>query len=139
MGDREVDQQLVERAQRGIQAGAVLAIAELQAASIAPADMPEILPAMVSQIQANQSEMAAIDAQTEAKVHALAVQLGYDGTLTVGAGSLNSVTGDSTRAPTWPIHSWTPCPTPTMCRPGKSRSTLASSIAVRATLRSGTG
>ena len=41
--------------------------------------------------------------------------------------------------PTWPIQSCTPCPMPGSRRPGKSRCSVASSIASRATLRSGTG
>jgi hypothetical protein len=53
--------------------------------------------------------------------------------------SRSSVTGDSTRAPTWPIQSCTPCPTPTTRRPGNMRSRVATSIAVSATLRSGIG
>jgi len=53
--------------------------------------------------------------------------------------SRSSVIGDSARAPAWPIQSSTPCPTPATSRPGNSRLTVASSIAVSATLRSGTG
>ena len=50
-----------------------------------------------------------------------------------------SVSGDATRAPTCAIHGSTPWPTPGMSRPGKRRSTVAISIAVSATLRSGIG
>ena len=53
--------------------------------------------------------------------------------------SRSSVIGDSTRAPTWAIQSWTPCPMPRFSRPGNSRNSVAVSIAVIATLRSGTG
>ncbi len=47
--------------------------------------------------------------------------------------------GEPTRAPTWPIQDCTPCPTPTLTRPGNNRCIVAISIAVRATFRNGTG
>ena len=50
-----------------------------------------------------------------------------------------SVSGDDARAPTWPIHSCTPCPTAGRNRPPCIRSSVAISIAVAATLRSGHG
>ena len=53
--------------------------------------------------------------------------------------SRSSVMGDSTLAPTWPIQSSTPCPMPAVSRPGNSRASVAISMAVSATLRSGTG
>ena len=53
--------------------------------------------------------------------------------------SRSSVRGDSARAPTWLIQSSTPWPTPAVTRPGNSRAIVASSMAVSATLRSGTG
>ena len=53
--------------------------------------------------------------------------------------SRSNVTGDSGRAPTWPIQSCTPWPTPTVRRPGNSRCSVAVSIAVSATFLSGTG
>lgn len=46
-----------------------------------PADMPEILPAVVTRIEAAQDALVVQDAA----VQALAVQLGYEGALTVGA------------------------------------------------------
>jgi hypothetical protein len=52
---------------------------------------------------------------------------------------VSKVTGDSARAPTWPIQPCTPWPTPIVIRPGNRRCNVAASIAVRATFRSGTG
>jgi hypothetical protein len=53
--------------------------------------------------------------------------------------SVSSVSGEPARAPTWPIQSCTPWPTPTVTRPGNMRSSAAASIAVSATFRNGTG
>jgi hypothetical protein len=53
--------------------------------------------------------------------------------------SRSSVIGDSALAPTWLIQSCTPWPIPAVSRPGNSRASVAISMAVRATLRSGTG
>ncbi len=53
--------------------------------------------------------------------------------------SSRRVMGEATRPPTCPIQSWTPCPTPGTNRPGKIRCRVATSMAVRATLRSGAG
>ena len=58
---------------------------------------------------------------------------------TAGAYSSIKVNGDATRAPAWPIHSWTPWPSPAISRPGNIRARVASSIAVRAALRRGVG
>ena len=52
---------------------------------------------------------------------------------------MSNVTGESARAPTWPIQPCTPWPTPIVIRPGNRRCNVAASIAVRATFRSGAG
>ncbi len=57
----------------------------------------------------------------------------------VVAYSRMSVRGDAARAPTCPIQDCTPCPIPGISRPGNMPSTVATSIAVSATFRSGVG
>ena len=53
--------------------------------------------------------------------------------------SRNKLRGEPARAPTCLIQDCTPCPTPALTRPGNSLCSVAISIAVKATLRSGTG
>jgi len=50
-----------------------------------PTEAPELLPAAVQRIEATQNELTELQASQDQAAHALAVQIGYEGSLTVGA------------------------------------------------------